>query len=203
MTPASAVPATAATLGILGGTFDPIHLGHIAAADAAQRALSLERILLIPSRIPPHRTQPATASAEDRVKMAELAAANRPGWSVSRIELDREGKSYTYDTLVALRKQFGSDVPWYMLIGSDQYEKLGTWHRAEELLSLANFAVFARPGWDGGTAARKGVVHVPMERLPISGSAIRAAIARGDDVSALLPGPVLEYIRRHRLYGHP
>ena len=83
------------TLGVLGGTFDPIHLGHVAAADAAQQALSLESILLIPSRIPPHRADPVTASADDRLAMAQLAAAERPGWSASRIELDREGRSYT------------------------------------------------------------------------------------------------------------
>jgi nicotinate-nucleotide adenylyltransferase len=155
------------TLGVLGGTFDPIHLGHIAAADAAQRALSLESIVLITSRIPPHRTQPATASADDRLAMAELAAANRPGWSVSRVELDREGPSYTYDTLVTLiegpslvegpalskgkasrtdafPESKGTQI--YFITGADAFAEIATWSRYPAVLDLANFVVVSRPG---------------------------------------------------------
>jgi nicotinate-nucleotide adenylyltransferase len=90
------------TLGVLGGTFDPIHLGHVAAAEAAQRALDLQSIILVPSRIPPHRAEPVTASAADRFAMAELACEGRPGWSASWIEIQRDGPSYTYDTLLEL-----------------------------------------------------------------------------------------------------
>ena len=149
------------TLGVLGGTFDPIHLGHMAAADAAQRALSLESIVLIPSRIPPHRAQPATASAEDRLAMAELAAADRPGWSVSRVELDREGPSYTYDTLVTLiegpalseGKASQTDVfpeskstQIFFITGADAFAEIATWSRYPAVLDLANFVVVSRPG---------------------------------------------------------
>src|SRR5918997_1700148 len=92
------------TLGILGGTLDPVHNGHIATADAAQQRLHLDAVILIPSHIPPHRRDPAGASSEQRYAMAALAAAERPGWSASRIEVDRQGASYTYDTLVKLRE---------------------------------------------------------------------------------------------------
>src|SRR5690242_9873067 len=91
-------------IGVLGGTFDPIHLGHMAAGVAAQEALSLDAVLLVPSRIPPHRADPTRAGAEDRFAMAELAAQERPGWMASRIEIDREGPSFTYDTLLELKK---------------------------------------------------------------------------------------------------
>ena len=148
--------------GVLGGTFDPIHVGHIAAADAAQRALNLERIVLIPSRIPPHRTDPATASAEDRLEMARLAAADRPGWSASRIELDREGPSFTYDTLVALgqsgpavsernpaqgaefRESKGTQL--FFITGADAFAEIATWSRYPAVLDLAHFVVVSRPG---------------------------------------------------------
>ncbi len=92
------------TLGVLGGTFDPIHNGHLAAAAAAQQSLELDSIVLVPSRMPPHREDPVGASAEQRYDMAALAAAERPGWSASRIEIDREGASYTFDTLAELRR---------------------------------------------------------------------------------------------------
>jgi nicotinate-nucleotide adenylyltransferase len=147
-------------LGLLGGTFDPIHVGHIAAADAAQRALSLDSMVLIPSRIPPHREDPATAAAEDRLAMAQLAADMRPGWSVSRLEIDREGKSYTYDTLVELRRRHAAaggggqtdkqsaEVAWqfFFIIGADAFAEIATWSRYPAVLDLANFVVVSRPG---------------------------------------------------------
>ena len=148
------------TLGILGGTFDPIHLGHIAAAEAAQQALSLDSILLIPSRIPPHRATPATATPQDRLAMAKLAAASRPGWSVSSIEIDRGGKSYTYDTLVELGRARGEAVvsdgrsttapgverQFFFITGADAFAEIATWSRYPAVLDLANFVVVSRPG---------------------------------------------------------
>jgi nicotinate-nucleotide adenylyltransferase len=144
------------TLGVLGGTFDPIHLGHLAAGEAAQRALSLEQILLIPSRIPPHRADPVTASPEDRFAMARLAASGREGWSASRIELDREGRSYTYDTLMELGEALNdSDLPGdsrvggsqiFFITGADAFAEIATWSRYPAVLELAHFVVVSRPG---------------------------------------------------------
>ncbi len=152
------------TLGVLGGTFDPIHLGHVAAADAAQQALSLDSILLIPSRTPPHRADPATAGADDRFAMTQLAAAGRPGWSASRIELDREGKSYTYDTLLALQATLRGEaamtgsravanpgaagVEWqiFFITGADAFAEIASWSRYPAVLDLAHFVVVSRPG---------------------------------------------------------
>lgn len=151
-------------LGVLGGTFDPIHLGHVAAADAAQQALSLDGVLLIPSRIPPHRTDPVSASVDDRFAMATLAAADRPGWSASRIELDREGPSYTYDTLLTLKNRAhgeaamsdarvvardgASGVEWqiFFITGADAFAEIASWSRYPAILELAHFVVVSRPG---------------------------------------------------------
>lgn len=140
-------------LGVVGGTFNPIHNGHIAAAAAAQQALELDAIMLIPSRIPPHRASPATASAEHRFAMAQLAAADRPGWQASRIELDREGPSYSFDTLVELREKLRGEaamsrVEWqiFFIVGADAFAEIATWSRYPAVLDLAHFVVVSRPG---------------------------------------------------------
>ena len=191
-------------IGILGGTFDPVHNAHLAIARRALETLDLARILWMPTGSPGYRNPPM-ASAAHRVAMLELAIAGEPRYAIDERELAPGASGYTYDTLAALRRELGPGIALYMLIGSDQHEKLGNWHRASELFPLARFAVFARPGWSAHAAIHpeRGVVHVPMEPLAISASDIRLRIARCDDVSALLPSPVLKYIRRHHLYGHP
>ena len=112
------------TLGILGGTFDPIHNGHLAAADAAQQSLSLDAITLIPSHVPPHRHDPVGASSVQRYEMAALAAAERPGWSASPIEVNREGPSYTYDTLVQLGETVSVGSQFFFILGADAFAEI-------------------------------------------------------------------------------
>jgi nicotinate-nucleotide adenylyltransferase len=189
-------------VGILGGTFDPVHNAHLAIARRALEALGLERVLWMPTGTP-HYRKPPQAPAHHRVAMLELAIAREARYALDARELEPGASGYTYDTLVALRNELGKDVALYMLIGSDQYEKLGSWHRAAELPSLATFAVFARPDSKIHGEAHAGAMFVEMEPLAVSASEIRARLARGEDVAALLPPPVLDYIRRHRLYGHP
>ena len=201
------------TLGILGGTFDPIHLGHMAAADAAQRALSLDSILLVPSNIPPHRAQPATASAEDRLAMAQLAARAHPGWSVSRLEIDREGPSYTYDTLAELNKP-GTQL--FFITGADAFAEIDTWSRYPAVLDLANFVVVSRPGitldslrervpsaFRDRPSAPTRVILVEAHTPDISSTDIRRRVRAGHSLSGHVPDPVARYIAEHRLYsGH-
>jgi nicotinate-nucleotide adenylyltransferase len=191
-------------VGILGGTFDPVHNAHLAIARRALEALEPARILWVPTGAPPYR-DPPVAPAAQRVAMLALAIAGEPRYALDERELAPGASGYTYDTLRAIRDDLGADVPLVMLIGSDQYEKLGSWHRASELFALCRFAVFGRPSAAaaGGEQPRSGVTHVAMAPIPISGTEIRARIARAEDVSAMVPGPVLEYIRRHHLYGHP
>jgi nicotinate-nucleotide adenylyltransferase len=193
----------AAPIAILGGTFDPVHNAHLAIARRALEALGAARVLWLPTGNPRYR-KPALASARDRVAMLRLAIAGEPRWAIDERELAPGASAYAFDTLKALRAELGAHAPLMMLIGSDQYARLDTWHRWQELFGLVRFAVFARPGT--GTAAgpagipEGGVIQVPFEPLAISASALRARIARDEDVSALLPAPVLAYIREHGLY---
>ena len=191
-------------VGILGGTFDPVHNAHLAIAARALEALSLARVLWIPTGTPRYR-DPPVAPAADRVAMLALALEGEPRYAIDERELAPNATGFTYDTLVALRAELGASVPLVMLIGADQYEKLDTWHRARELFSLCRFAVFGRPESTRASAEPPppGVIPVDMAPIPISATEIRTRIARGEDVSGLLPEQVLRYIQRHHLYGHP
>jgi nicotinate-nucleotide adenylyltransferase len=190
-------------VGVLGGTFDPVHNAHLAIARRALEALEAARILWVPTGTPPYR-DPPVAPAAQRVAMLALAIAGEPRYALDQRELAPGASGYTYDTLRAIRDDLGADVPLVMLIGSDQYQKLGSWHRSGELFALCRFAVFGRSGAAApGGEPPPGVMHVSMAPIPISGTEIRARIGRAEDVSAMVPGPVLEYIRRHHLYGHP
>ena len=186
-------------IGVFGGTFDPVHRAHLALARTALGALDPARILWIPTGAPPYR-EPPVASAAHRVAMLELALAGEDRFVLDRRELAPQASGYTVDTLGALRAELGEAVPLVLLMGADQYLKLETWHRWRELAALCRLAVFTRPGERLEDAA---VQIVPMAPLEISATAIRDRIGRGEEVSALVPARVLEYIRRNHLYGHP
>jgi nicotinate-nucleotide adenylyltransferase len=177
-------------IGILGGTFDPVHNAHLALARAALDTLGLETILWMPTGSPKYRA-PARTSAAHRVAMLKLSIAGEPRYVIDERELAPSHSGYTVDTLKSLG---GRPV---LLLGADQYAKFETWHRWREILELADIAVCARPGWSApGGRARL----VPMEPLAISASDIRTRLARGEDVSAMVPAKVLAYIRQHGLY---
>ena len=210
------------TLGVLGGTFDPIHNGHLAAAAAAQRSLGLEAMVLIPSRVPPHRRDPAGAGADDRYTMAALAAAERPGWSASRIEIAREGPSYTFDTLGELKQQTRSQI--FFVLGADAFAEIDTWYRYPEVLDLANFVVVSRPGitldslrdrvpsafdrpfdaaQGGQISAQTRVILVEALTPDISSTDIRRRVRAGEPLRGLVPDAVATHIQTHRLYLGP
>ena len=185
-------------LGVLGGTFDPVHNAHLALAHTALAALDLERVLWIPTGAPPYRNPPV-AAAPHRVAMLELAIAGEPRYAIDARELAPEASGYSFDTLVSLRAEL-QGTPLVLLMGADQFSKIETWHRWRELPRICRIAVFARPGWPEPPA---GVTRVPMPPLAVSATELRARIARGEDVSAMLPTAVLDYIQTHHLYGHP
>ena len=205
-------------LGVLGGTFDPIHNGHVAAAEAAERSLDLDAIALIPSHIPPHRHDPVGATGEQRYDMTQLAAASHPGWSASRIELDREGPSYTYDTLAALRRERdpSNGTQIFFITGADAFAEIATWSRYPEVLDLANFVVVSRPGitldslrarvpsaFRDRPSASTRVILVEAHTPDISSTDIRRRVRAGHSLSGFVPDPVARYIAEHRLYsGH-
>jgi nicotinate-nucleotide adenylyltransferase len=189
-------------VGVLGGTFDPVHNAHLALAHAALATLGLARVLWIPTGAPPYR-EPPLAPARHRAAMLELALAGEARFASDARELAPGASGYTVDTLAALRAELGASAPLVLLMGADQYLRLDTWHRWRELAALCKIAVFARPGVAPAARPEAPARFVPFAPSPISASDIRARIARGGDVSALVPPAVLDYIRRHHLYGHP
>jgi nicotinate-nucleotide adenylyltransferase len=177
-------------VGLLGGTFDPVHNAHLAMARAALDHLALERVLFLPTGAPRYRA-PAVAPAADRVAMLRLAIEGEPRYAIDERELAPGHSGFTIDTLEALGYR-----P-VLLVGADQYAKFETWHRWRDILALADLAVFARPGWRAdGVRAR----HVPFAAMDVSASGIRARVARGEPIAGLVPGEVEAYIRREGLY---
>jgi nicotinate-nucleotide adenylyltransferase len=182
---------------ILGGTFDPVHNAHLAMARAALEHLSAEKVLFIPTGDPAYRAAPV-ASAKHRVTMLELAIAGEPRYDIDERELDAGASGYTVDTLRSLRAEIGRQVPLYFLMGADQFEKLASWHKPEELKNLASIGLFARPGFK---SADPGVKVIPMRPMAISASEIRQRAARRENVADVVPSSVANYIRKHKLYS--
>ena len=207
--------------GILGGTFDPVHLGHVALAEAALRGLPLSEILWMPSGSPGHRAAPI-ADAGQRLAMLRLATDGNPRFRIDDTELATNEPTYPVHTLTRLRAQLGGEQPLVLLLGADSFASLPTWLRWRELFELAHIAVANRPGHHLGDeapaelatqiAGRCGqrehlgeraagkIVGFDMPQLDISASAIRAGLAAGQSTRQFLPAAVLAYIESHHLY---
>ena len=190
-------------IGILGGTFDPIHLGHLRAAETAREGLDLDLVAFVPSAVPPHRTG-RLAAALDRFAMACLASAGHPHFVAWDTELKRPGPSYTVDTLAALRTELPDD-DLVLVVGSDTWTEMTGWREPERVFSLAEVAVVNRPGQPAPDPAppfpgARGVVHVEGPALAISATSIRERVRRGHSVRYLVPDPVAEYVAKRRLY---
>jgi nicotinate-nucleotide adenylyltransferase len=182
-------------IGILGGTFDPVHNAHLAMARAALEHLQLDRVIFIPTG-PTHYRPPSGTSGEDRAAMLRLAIQGEPRFALDERELRPGATGYTVDTLRALRSELG-DAELHLLLGADQYEKLGTWHRPDEVKRLARIAVFGRPGIE----LEEKPDLIPMDPMPISASDLRSRARRGEDLSRFVPSTVANYIARRRLYS--
>ncbi len=185
-------------LGLYGGTFDPIHNGHLAVARAALTAIELDRMLLIPNRLPPHKQALTGASYAQRLEMVRLAVAADSRLEASDVE-NEEGKSYTIQTLHRLRNAYG-DARFFFLIGADAFAEVLTWYRVEEVFAMTEFIVASRPGFDYVVPPGATVHRLDALAFEESSTEIRARLAGGHAVHSL-PPPVLDYIRAQGLYG--
>ena len=216
-------------IGLLGGTFNPVHNGHLAIARQTRGALMLDRVVLVPSGDPPHKPHQRLASAKDRYEMVRLAIASDPELSISDVEVRRSGASYSIDTVRLLQQEYGPETRLYFLIGLDAFLEIETWREPDTLLTLCSFVVLSRPGFsfqalaalpliprlpetslrdlDEGRSSRLdvsvGAQSLICLRLPpshVSASEIRARIAQGASTANLLPPAVESYILQHHIY---
>lgn len=208
-------------IGLLGGTFDPIHFGHLRPALEIRDALGLDSVRFLPCRIPPHRGTPHE-TAETRAEMVARALDGEPGFVLDCRELERAGPSYTADTLRSLRAELGADVALCLILGRDAFNGLPKWHEAHALLRLAHIVVAQRPGEEGEPeealaqmiagrvseslaeleqAPAGKVVFVEVTQLAIAATAIREGLARGQSPRFLVPDGVWDIIRESGLYG--
>lgn len=190
-------PVKRKQVGLLGGNFNPVHLAHLIIADQVGQALGLDKVCLMPSYFPPHVDAKKTIDASHRLKMLELAIEDNPLLQVETIELQRQGKSYTYDTMVALIDQ-NPDTDYYFIIGGDMVDYLPTWYRIEDLLQLVQFVGVKRPGYPVET--NYPVIWVDVPWFDLSSTMIRNKIQAGCSVNYFLPNPVIQYIKEEGLY---
>ena len=201
--------SVAGPVGILGGTFDPIHIAHLAIAEEVREALGLAKVLFIPAAMPPHKVDRPVSDPEQRLAMVELAIADNPAFEASRIELGRTGPSYTVDTLEALGAD-GADL--VLILSAEAFRDLRTWHRPERILELARLAVVPRDGFPDtnrsflaehfpGFEDRATFLGGP--RLRLSASELRERAASGRSLRYLVPDAVAAYIGDHALYSDP
>ena len=189
-------------VGVLGGTFDPVHVGHLWMAEAARDQLDLDRVLLIPASRPPHKTDRDTTNYGDRVAMLRLSIAGCPGLEVSEIERDESRPSYTAETLARLHAERPGDELW-LILGGDSLRDLPTWRAPEEIVKLASLAVLPRPGIDPTDVSSLGarVVMLDGPELAISSTELRARLRVGRSVRYLVPDGARKWIERHHTYG--
>ncbi len=210
-------------IGLFGGTFDPIHLGHLRLAEELSQAIGLSHVRFIPAGQPPHRRRPQTA-AHHRLEMVRLAIADNPGFVLDDRETKRNAPSWTVETLESLRIELGNTQPLYLLLGADAFLGLPGWHRWQELFELTNIAIAHRPGYpqnqwqeamplglreqfetrlaqaDCAHSAAGRILIKPITALDISATGIREALQHHHSPRYLLPAPVLDYIDQHHLY---
>jgi len=195
-------------VGVLGGTFDPIHIGHLVSAEEAWVELKLERVVFIPAGLPPHKLDHVMSPVEHRLAMVELAIASNPHFAVSRIDIDRFGPCYTVDTIELLRDEWGPGVKIYFIMGSDSLLDILTWHNPRRLIRLCRFAVVSRPGYQvdldeldallPGVASRVHMLNAPQ--LAISSTDIQRRVREGLSIKYQVPEAVEDYIYQHKLY---
>lgn len=202
-------PTKTYRLGIMGGTFDPIHNGHLVAAEQALGDLKLDCVVFMPAGSPAFKQDKAVTSAEDRYAMTLLATAANPCFSASRFEIDRPGITYTADTLAGLRAHYPANVELYFITGADAIMDVIRWHNARDIAGLATLVAATRPGYNLDSASDIidksdlgfDVIYLEVPALAISSSYLRARLKKGQSVRYLTPEAVVGYVEKKHLYG--
>ena len=192
-------------IGLFGGTFDPVHFGHLLIAEYIREELGLDHILFIPTHRHPLKNNSSLSSPAQRLEMVKLATADNPHFEVSDIELREEKTSYTVDTLRELNRQYGAHAPrFYFLLGMDNVNQLHLWKEPEALVKLCQIVAFGRPGFEPVSAARPFLPHITFLSIPlleISSTEIRERVRRGKSIRYLVPDAVISFIRKNKLYS--
>lgn len=184
-------------IGILGGTFNPIHTGHLLIAEGVKEKLGLDYVLFIPCYLPPHKKHLKLAPARHRLAMVRLAIKGKPSFKISTIEIERRGKSYSVDTLEKLHKLYKGKARFFFIIGSDSITGLRTWKSIDKLMKLCKLVAVTRPGY---RLRYPGVKMINLPTLPISSTDIRRLVKQGKSIRYLVPDAVKRYILRNGLY---
>jgi nicotinate-nucleotide adenylyltransferase len=189
-------------IGVFGGTFDPVHNGHLVAASEVAHALDLAEVIFVPTGQPWQKEDRDLAAAEDRYLMTVIATASDSLFSVSRVDIDRPGETYTIDTLRDLRAERGPSAEFFFIMGADALSGVGTWHNTENLLSMAHFVGCTRPGHsiDANGLGRQGFTLIEIPALEISSTACRERVRAGRPIRYLVPDGVIQYISKRGLY---
>lgn len=192
-------------LGIMGGTFDPIHNGHLVAASEVAHLFDLDEVVFVPTGQPWQKEGRTVSPSEDRYLMTVIATASNPRFSVSRVDIERPGKTYTIDTLRDLREFYGPEVDFYFITGADALAQMLSWRDAEELFTMAHFIGCTRPGHQladpGLPEGRVSLVEVPA--LAISSTECRERVRAGEPIWYLVPDGIVQYIGKRGLYQQP
>lgn len=186
-------------IGILGGTFNPIHIGHLSIAQTVQEKFGLEKVLFVPAFRPPHRNIVKLASPEERFQIVRLGINSNAFFDVSDFEIKREGKSYSIDTVKYFREVYPKGTKLFFIIGADNFVELSKWKCIDEILEIVSFIVVNRPGYEIKDSEIKHYI-VNMPGMDITSSHIRRRIAQGKSVKYLVPESVFRYIKRKKLY---
>jgi nicotinate-nucleotide adenylyltransferase len=192
----------------LGGTFDPIHIAHLAIAEDARTQLGLDKVVFVPAGLPPHKMDVHVSPAEHRLAMVKLAIAGNPHFEVSRVDIDRFGPCYTVDTIALLHEEWGPDVEIYFIMGSDSLADLLTWHRPDRLIRLCRLVAVDRPGYQVDMAelerclpgVSQRVVFINSPQLDVSSTDIQRRVRAGESIKYQVPEAVEQYIYEHGLY---
>ncbi len=195
-------------IGVIGGTFDPIHYGHLAAAEEARVRVNLEKVLFAVAGLPPHKLDEEVTPVEHRLAMVQLGIFSNPDFELSRVDVDRSGPSYTVDTISILQEQWRQGTEMFFILGLDSLVEVPTWHQPERLIQLCHLVAVARPGFEvdmrqledsvPGISSRVEIIGMP--EVDISSSDLQRRVREGLPIRYQVPEEVERYIREHRLY---